>query len=109
MIISSELWQRKFNADPAIFGKTVTLGGQIYAVIGIMPEQFKYAFMLCAIWIPDSFAALSLGSAQREDRNVNVFARLKTGMTLREAQVQTNAILERLVHDSPPIGVGLQM
>jgi len=101
VIISSDLWQRKFNADPAIVGKIVTLGGQIYTVIGIMPEQFKYAFMPCAIWIPDSFDAQSLGSARREDRNLYVFARLKTGMTVREAQVQTNAILERLAHDNP--------
>jgi predicted permease len=100
-IISSDLWQRKFNADPAIVGKTVTVAGKIYTVIGIMPEQFKYAFMPCAIWILDSFDAQSLGSAQREDRNLNVFARLKTDMTLREAQVETNAILERLAHDSP--------
>ncbi len=101
VIISSDLWQRKFNADPAIVGKTVTLGGQIYTVVGIMPEQFKYALMPCAIWIPDSFDAQTLGSAQREDRNLYVFARLKSGVTLREAQVQTNAILERLAHDSP--------
>jgi len=101
VIISSDLWQRKFNADPAIVGKIVTLGGQIYTVIGIMPEQFKYAFMPCAIWIPDSFDAQSLGSARREDRNLYVFARLKTGMTVREAKVQTNAILERLAHDNP--------
>src|SRR6266478_1296874 len=101
VVISSDLWQRKFNADSAIVGKTITLGGQIYTVIGIMPEQFKYAFVPCAIWTPDSFDAQSLGLTLREDRNLNVFARLKTGMTLREAQVQTNAILERLAHDSP--------
>jgi len=72
VIISSDLWQRKFNADAAIVGKTVTLGGQIYTVVGIMPEQFKYALMPCAIWIPDSFAAQTVGSAQREDRNLYV-------------------------------------
>src|SRR5258706_160546 len=60
VIISSDLWQRKFNADPAIVGKTVTLGGQIYTVVGIMPEQFKYALMPCAIWIPDSFNSCSV-------------------------------------------------
>jgi len=67
VVISSDLWQRKFNADPAIVGKTITLGGQIYTVIGIMPEQFKYAFVPCAIWIPDSFDAQSLGLTLRED------------------------------------------
>src|SRR5438270_487544 len=100
-IISSDLWQRKFNADPAIVGKTVTLGGQIYTVIGIMPERFEYVFIPCAVWIPDSFDAQSLNSAQREDRRLNVFARLKTVTILRQVQVRTNAILERLAHDSP--------
>src|SRR5215472_16899533 len=54
-IISFDLWQRTFDADPGIMGKTLTLAGQLYTVIGIMPNQFKYAFVPCEVWIPDSF------------------------------------------------------
>ena len=100
-IISFDLWQRTFGADPGIIGKTLTLAGQIYTVIGVMPDQFKYAFVPCAVWIPDSFDVRPLSSAQNEQRNLNIFARLRPGRTLREAQVQTNAILERLAHSSP--------
>jgi len=100
-IISYDLWQRTFGADPGIIGKTLTLAGQIYTVIGIMPDQFKYAFVPCAVWIPDSFDVRPLSSAQSEKRDLNIFARLRPGQTLRHAQVQTNAIIERLARNSP--------
>jgi len=100
VIIGFDLWQRRFNADPAIIGKTLTLAGQIYTVIGIMPEQFKYAFVPCAVWIPDSFDAQPLSSAQSEKRDLNIFGRLRAGATLRDAQVQTNATIQRLAHDT---------
>ena len=100
-IISYDLWQRSFDADPGIIGKTLTLAGQIYTVTGIMPDQFKYAFVPCAVWIPDSFDARPLSSAQSEKRDLNIFARLRPGQTLRDAQAQTNAIIERLAHNSP--------
>jgi predicted permease len=100
-IISFDLWQRTFGADPGIIGKTLTLAGQIYTVTGIMPDQFKYAFAPPAVWIPDSFDARPLSSLQSEQRDLNIFARLRPGQTLRDAQVQTNAIIERLARHSP--------
>jgi len=100
-IISFDLWQRTFDADPGIMRKTLTLAGQLYTVIGIMPNQFKYAFVPCEVWIPDSFDARPLSSVQNEKRDLNIFARLRPGRTLRDAQVQTNAIIERLAHNGP--------
>lgn len=99
-IISFDLWRRTFDADPGIIGKTLTLAGQIYTVIGIMPDEFKYAFVPCAVWLPDSFNAQPLSSGQSEKRDLNIFARLRTGHTLRDVQVQTNGIIERLAHNN---------
>ena|SRR5690348_3723828 len=100
-IIGYDLWQRRFNADPGIIGRTLTLAGQIYTVIGVMPEQFKYAFVPCAVWIPGSFNAQPLNSGHSETRDLNIFGRLGTGATLRNAQVQTDTIIQRLAHDTP--------
>ena len=100
-IISFDLWQRNFNSEREIIGKTLTLAGQIYTVIGVMPEQFKYASVPAAVWIPDSFNAQPLSSGQSEMRDLNIFGRLRTGTTLRNAQVQTDMIIERLAHDNP--------
>jgi len=100
-VISFDLWQRRFNADPRIIGKTLTLASQLYTVIGIMPEQFKYVFVSSSVWIPDSFDVQPLSSAQSEKRDLNIFARLRPDANLSDAQVQTNAIIKRLAHDSP--------
>jgi len=100
-VIGFDFWKNRFHADPGIIGKTLTLAGHIYTVIGIMPEQFDYAFVPCAVWIPDSFNAQPLGSGQGENRDVDIFGRLSADATLRDAEVQTNAIIGRLGRDDP--------
>jgi putative ABC transport system permease protein len=100
-VISFDLWQRTFDADPGIIGKTLTVAGQSYTVMGVMPDQFKYAFVPCAVWIPDTFDVQQLSSTQNEKRDLNIFARLRSGTNLRDAQVQANAIIKRLAHNSP--------
>jgi len=59
-VISYDFWQGRFGGDYGIIGKTLILAQQNYTVIGVMPAEFKYAFMPCAVWIPESFVTQSL-------------------------------------------------
>ena len=42
VILSHDLWQRRFGSDPAIVGKTIALGGEPFTVIGVMPPGFAF-------------------------------------------------------------------
>ena len=109
-VISYDLWQRKFGADASILGKAVALNGQNYAVIGVMPPQFKFVFFPCDIWIPGSFEAEALLPQARQSRTLSVFALLKKGVSLKTAQTQIAAIFLRLPSASPSgerLGVNL--
>ena len=54
-VVSHSLWQTKFNSDPTLVGRTLTLNGLPFTVIGIAPEGFKGTFSLAGadrVWIP---------------------------------------------------------
>src|SRR2546427_2345950 len=100
-VISYDLWQGRFGGDSGIIGKTMTLAGQTYTVIGVMPAEFQIASVPCAVWTPTSFVAQSLRPDERDDRSLHVVARLRDGVSNQEAQAQTAAILRPLEQDNP--------
>ena len=94
-ILSHGLWHDRFNADPAELGKTITLNGDSYTVIGVMPEDFHFTLMGRAnIWVPLAFT-----DQERTDRVngwLNVVGRLKPGVTLAQAQQAMDPIAKHL-------------
>ncbi len=106
--ISDRLWRARFHKNPGILGTTYSLNGTPRTLIGIMPPRF---LMLNAdIWIPERFAPGMTVAAIGESGNdllwVVVWARLREGVTLRQAESDIDLILhqEARVHpaDYPP-------
>jgi len=98
-ILSYGAWHRLFNSDPNIVGKSITMNGKAYTVVGV----FDRSFMLNAEVMPsegpmdkiDIFLPLPLGpdAAQRRgDENYNIVVRLKPGVTVQQAQADVNVI-----------------
>ena len=75
MILSDELWRRRYNADPGIVGRQLTINALPYTVIGVLPPRVKFPVQERA-WIP--LAPLSQ-AAPRQARDVGVFAHLAPG------------------------------
>ena len=97
--LSYGVWQRLFNSDPGIVGKSITLNGKSFTVVGVLERTF----MLNAEVMPsegpmdkvDIFLPLPLGpdAAQRRgDENYNIIVRLKPGVTVQQAQADINVI-----------------
>jgi predicted permease len=102
-ILSNRAWQRLFNSDPAILGKSITLDGKPYSVAGVLQP----GFMLNAEVMPsegpmdkiDIYLPLPLGpdAAQRRgDENYNIVVRLKPGVSVRQAQADIDIIASRI-------------
>jgi predicted permease len=98
-ILSYGAWQRLFNSDPNIAGKSITLNGKAFTVVGVL----KRSFMLNAEVMPsegpmdkvDIILPLPLGpdAAQRRgDENYNIVVRLKPGVSVQQAQADINVI-----------------
>jgi len=95
-ILSHGLWQRRFGSDPAIIGQALTLNGQPYAVIGIMPAGFQFLNPETELWVPVAFTPHQLSEDERGSHWLNVLARLKPGVTLQQARTEMDAIARRI-------------
>ncbi|MBA2584971.1 MAG: ABC transporter permease [Chthoniobacterales bacterium] len=101
VVISARLWQRRFNSDPQMLGKDISLNGRKFTVVGIMPAKFEFPIPLfniqggqfsgqVDIWKPIAFTKDELES--RGSRSYGVLARLKPGVTMAQAQAEINTI-----------------
>jgi predicted permease len=102
-ILSNRVWQRLFNSDPAIIGRSITLDGIPYAVAGVLPRAFIINGEVMPSEGPmdkvDIFLPLPLGAdaAQRRgDENYNIVVRLKPGVSVPQAQADIDIIASRI-------------
>jgi predicted permease len=106
VILSNSLWQRRFGSDPAIIGNSVTIDGEPYTVVGVMQPQFRFIKVLnrdLELWVP---LVLDPKQASRDDRSINVYARLKRGVTLAQGQAEMDAIASGLEQQYPDTNAG---
>ena len=110
VILSYGLWQRRFGGDKEILGEPVTFDGNLFTVIGVMPRGIYPTWVNSAgqiqfrpdhhqYWVP-----MALSNGFRTTRRSHVFgvlARLKSGVTFREAQVEMETIGRRLEQAYP--------
>ena len=107
VILSYRLWQRRFSRDPNVLGKTMTLNGEAYTVVGVMPSAFQFAPFWAThaeLWVPDAFGDRV---HNRGGNSLRVFARLKWGVTLAEARAEMAAITGRLEKQYPGTNRGV--
>ena len=106
-VISYQLWQSRFKADPAIIGKTQRLNGIEHIIVGVAPEGFLGTFVGWGMqfWVPASMEETFEGGGYKlDDRNarwIESFVSLKPGVTLQQAQQEMSAIAQRLEADFP--------
>jgi putative ABC transport system permease protein len=99
VILSDSLWQSHFGGDPQLIGRTLTLEGQSWTVIGIMPPGFRFPGE-SDLWLPLLNVAQSLRHFKRA---VSVIARLKPGVTPEATEAELSVILKRQQQAFPRI------
>jgi predicted permease len=102
-ILSNALWKRLFNSDPGIVGKSIALNGNPFVVAGVLRPEFRITTETMPAEGPmdhiDVFLALPLGAdavQKRGDENYNLMARLKPGVSLKQAQADIDVIAARI-------------
>ena len=99
-VLSDAAWRTRFGADRAVVGRTVTLDGEQYTVIGVMPPDFSFpATSAVDIWLPRPFTPDEL--TQRGNHYLTVMGRLRQGVTLDAALAQMKQVAARLAREYP--------
>lgn len=96
VILSDALWRRSFNADPALVGRSIQLDGRATTVVGIMPATFEPPVVDAEIWTP---IKIDPAGAPRGIIVLRVFGKLRTGITVAQAQAEMNAVARNLEHE----------
>ncbi|MCI0490260.1 MAG: ABC transporter permease, partial [Blastocatellia bacterium] len=94
VVLSHGLWQRRFGGDPSIVNSRITLDGKSYEVIGVMPAGFKFP-QTAEIWVPMNFD-FSPEMKQRKAHFLRPVGRLKSGVSIEQAQADLDLIAGRL-------------
>src|SRR5262245_16539815 len=95
VVLRHSFWKRRFNSDPDIVGKTMTINGRTFTIIGVMPEKFNFPaqFGHGQLWTP-----LTVYEKAKRDYNVGAhlaFGLLKPGVSIEEANAELDSILRR--------------
>jgi putative ABC transport system permease protein len=102
VLISDDLWKRRYNSDPTIVGRAIQVNSRSHTVIGVMPPQFKFPENQY-LWLPLAEFAVS---PQRAARGIDVFARLKDGVTVEQAQQEADAVAANIAATFPESNEG---
>jgi predicted permease len=107
VVLGHSLWQRRFNADQGIVGKTIFLNGHPFTVVGVMPESFLGSsfYLRKAFWAPsmmsEKFGRRAQWQTERGYALFNVLGRLKPGVTMAQAEADLNLAAEGLARLYP--------
>src|SRR6266478_2667838 len=108
VILSEGLWQGRYDGDPKIIGRNITIGGEAYTVVGVMPGTFQFPLMgIANLWTP-----LALTDKERADRGrswFSTFGRLKPGVTPEQAGAESAAIFAHLESQFPQTNTNLTL
>ncbi len=102
-LISHALWMERFAGDPHILGRSLTLDGQKYTVIGVMPAGFVFLNKQIACWVP---IGLDPAAYWKEGRYLEVVARLKPGISQLSAQAELQTLAAAMAKASPDLQAG---
>jgi putative ABC transport system permease protein len=101
VVISHQLWQRRFGGVANVVGKEVLLESERYTIVGVMPPSFQFApFWITngEIWAPLS---LETRAGNRGSNSLRVFARLRDGIAFDQAREELRAVTSRLDQEFP--------
>src|SRR3954469_10491144 len=100
-VLSEGLWRAQFAADPTVIGRTASLNGHPFTVIGVMPGNFRFPSPRNQLWTPLAFSPAELSPAARGDHGLRVIGRLKSGVSLSQALAQMKVVAQGIAQKFP--------
>lgn len=101
-LLSYNLWQRRFDSDPRIIGRLLTLNDSPVTIIGVMPASFDFATVFAPASRVDLFLPYPLTEeANRRGNELAMLGRLKPGSTLQSARAEMWVLSPRIQRRDP--------
>jgi putative ABC transport system permease protein len=103
------MWQRSFGGNSGVIGQSLTLNDESHTIIGVLPASFQFALQPADLWRPSQPTPNQL--SRRFMHGTNVIGRLKSGVSLPQAQSELSTIASRIEreHAESHAGTGLRL
>ena len=98
VVLSHALWQRRFDGDPGVIGRSVLIDGEPNIVVGVAPRRFGFPDG-AEMWSPIAFDPKQ--APRRDSRYLTVIGRIQTGRTFEDVDSQMNVLAARLAREYP--------
>jgi putative ABC transport system permease protein len=95
-ILSDGLWRRRFGADSAIVGRRLTINGEPYVVVGVLPPKFSFFGIDAQMFVPMAFA-LDDNLNSHSNYFLRMIGRLKPGVTRAQAATDLNRLSDAII------------
>ena len=95
VVLSYAYWQRRYAASPSVLGQSMTLNGEAYSIIGVLPSYLATVFPI------DVVVPFDNDWLKRADSDLGVFGRLRPGVSLQQASSEMQVLMERISHQRP--------
>jgi len=93
VVLKNSFWQERFDGDPKLVGKTITLNRKPFTVVGVMPPDFNYPYNAGVMWTPLIFDRDE--QHDRQSHYLRIIGLLKPGVTIGQAQAELHAVAKR--------------
>ncbi len=101
VILSHELWARRFGTDPSILWHAIRLNREDYDVVGVMPASMRVLGYEAQLWTPLTLTAADQTAAEHNTRNLRMFVRMKTGATIEQVRSEVVTLAQRTAEAFP--------
>ncbi len=108
-VLTYGMWQRRFGGDPGIIGQALTINGDSYTVVGVLPASFQFALRNADLWRP--YQPTDAQLTRRFLHGTNLIGRLKPGVSEAQAQSELGIIAKRIEqeHNQSHAGTGVRL
>ncbi len=101
VILSHDLWKRRFGSDASVIDRTIRINRENYTVLGVMPDTFHLLGFTPQLWTPLLVNAADQSIEARKNHSLYLFARLRPGVSIEEARAELTTLARRAEQNFP--------
>jgi predicted permease len=115
IVLGYDYWREKFNGDPSVVGRPVTVDGHPFTVIGVAPNGFHgvQSFVTIAAFLPISELTIENPSSDTltnwQSRQFQIYARLRPGVSFKQASADMAVVAQDMTRQQPEIEKNMQL
>jgi predicted permease len=118
LVLGYSYWQKRFAGDKNVIGKKVEINSHPLTIVGVAPENFHgtYSIVDSDLYLPLSADISTKGDKQvqdtwthRSERSLSLMARLKPGVSLKQAQTSLHVVAQRIAEQHPESDKGISI